>query len=370
MIRLAKPCISEAAVNHVIEIFRSGDLVQGKYVKEFENVLQNDLNVNYTALVTSGTAALHLSLMALGIGNGDEVIVPAFSFPATANVVEIVGAIPVLVDISIDDYCMNVDDIAKAITEKTKAIIPVHEFGQSADMKPLMQTAQKHDLMVIEDAACALGTEYNGKKVGTFGDIGCFSFHPRKAVTTGEGGLVVSNNPEIADRVRALRNHGISGKYDIIYAGLNYRMTEFQAAIGLSQIESLKNAIEIKIEMANRYNELLEDCDYIRTPTLFPERKNVYQSYHVLFDDRIDRAKLISYMHENGVQTNFGANALHCLTYYREKYGYEKSDFPVARKAYEKGLVLPCGDHMSENDLEYVSGLLVNYYQSGFDTQV
>lgn len=361
MIRLAKPNIPEAAVNDVIEIFSSGDLVGGKYVKEFELTFQNYLNTDHAVLVSSGTAALHLSLMALGIGNGDEVIVPAFTFPATANTVEIVGAKPVLVDINLDDYCINVSDIEDAITDKTKAIIPVHEFGQSADIKSLMQIAGKYDLMVIEDAACALGTEYRGKKAGTFGDIGCFSFHPRKAITTGEGGLIVSNDRKIAEKVRALRNHGISDKYDIIYAGLNYRMTDFQAAIGLSQIDSLEKAIEIKIEMALRYNELLDNCDYIRTPAVFPDRKNVYQTYHILLHDSINREELISYLYKNGVQTNFGAHAVHCLTYYREKYGYEENDFPAARRAYMKGLALPCGDHLKNEDVDFIAEKLKEY---------
>jgi dTDP-4-amino-4,6-dideoxygalactose transaminase len=299
--------------------------------------------------------------MASGIGNGDEVIVPAFTYPATANVVEIVGAKPVLVDINLDDYCMDVSDIEKVITAKTRAIIPVHEFGQSADIESIMQIAQKHDLIVIEDAACALGAEYNGNKVGTFGNIGCFSFHPRKAITTGEGGLVVTNDPVIADRIRALRNHGISGKSNFIYAGLNYRMTDFQAAIGLAQMDSIEKAIEIKVEMAQNYNELLCNCDYIRIPAVFPERKNVYQTYHILLDDGIDREKLISYLLENGVQTNYGANALHCLTYYKEKYGYEENDFPVSRQAYEKGLALPCGNHLKNEDIEFVTEKLKEY---------
>lgn len=361
MIRLAKPFISEAAVNDVIEIFRSGNLVQGKYVEKFEIVLQNYLNTNNAILVTSGTAALHLSLMASGIGKGDEVIVPAFTFPATANVVEAVGAKPVLVDINLDDYCINVSEIEKVITNKTRALIPVHEFGQSADIEPLMQIAQKHNLKVVEDAACALGTEYNGKKVGTFGSIGCFSFHPRKAITTGEGGLLVTNDPVIADKVRALRNHGISGRSDFIYAGLNYRMTDFQAAIGLAQMDYLEEAIEIKIEMARSYNELLRSCDYIKTPAEISERRNIYQTYHILLNDRIDRGKLISYLNEKGVQTNYGANALHCLTYYKEKYGYEGNDFPVARQAYENGLALPCGNHLKNGDIDFVARKLKEY---------
>ena len=361
MIRLAKPHIPQTAVSDVLGIFKSGDLVQGKFVDEFETALKNYLHADHAILVSSGTAALHLSLMSSGIGKGDEVLVPAFTFPATANVVEVTGAVPVLIDIHFDDYCINVSDIEEKITDRTRAIIPVHEFGQSADMEPLMRIARKYDLLVIEDAACAMGTQYNGNMVGTFGKIGCFSFHPRKAITTGEGGLIVTNDPETAGRVRSLRNHGISGKSDFLFAGLNYRMTDFQAAIGLSQMESLEEAIETKIRMAGIYDELLTDCEYIRTPTVFPERKNVYQTYHVLLDDGIDRGKLISYLYENGVQTNYGANALHRLTYYREKYGYGENDFPIAGKAYENGLALPCGNHMKNGDIDFIAGKLKEY---------
>ena len=364
MIRLAKPNIPEAAINNIKEIFKSGDLVQGKYVKEFETVLQNYLNISYSIIVSSGTAALHLCLMALGIKKGDEVIVPAYTFPATANVIEITGAEPVLVDININDYCTDVSGITSRITDRTKAIIPVHEFGQSADIEPIMQIARKYNLMVIEDAACALGTEYNGKKAGTFGNAGCFSFHPRKAITTGEGGLIVTDDKNIADKVRALRNHGISDENDFTYAGLNYRMTDFQAAIGLAQMDNIEKAIENRIEMAYSYEKLLENCDYIRTPDVFPFRKNVYQTYHILLDERIDRDKLIVNLHENGVQTNFGAHALHCLTYFREKYNYEDNNFPVARQAYKKGLALPIGDHLKNGDIEFIVEKLKGYKKS------
>ena len=354
MIRLAKPTIPEAAINTVREIFKSGDLVQGKYVREFETALQNYLNASYSIVVSSGTAALHLCLMALGIKKGDEVIIPAFTFPATANVVEIMGAVPVPVDISFSDYCLDVSRIVSKISDRTKAIIPVHEFGQSADIEPIMRIAREYDLFVIEDAACALGTEYDGRKAGTFGNFGCFSFHPRKAVTTGEGGMIVTDDKHLADKVRALRNHGISDNSDFVYPGLNYRMTDFQAALGLAQMDNIETAIESKIEIAHSYNRLLADCDYIRTPSIFPVRKNVYQTYHILLDERIERDKLIKDLLENGIQTNFGAHALHCLTYFKDKYGYEDTDFPVAEQAYKKGLALPIGDHLEDGDIEFI----------------
>lgn len=360
MIRLAKPGIPEAALSSVIEILKSGDLVQGRYVREFETVLKDYLNISYSTIVSSGTAALHLCLMALGIGKGDEVIIPAFSFPATANVVDIVGAVPVLVDITLDDYCLDVSGIVAKITDNTKAIIPVHEFGQSADIEPIVRIAREYDLLVIEDAACALGTEYDGRKAGTSGNFGCFSFHPRKAVTTGEGGLIVTEDRNLADKVRALRNHGISDKGEFVYPGLNYRMTDFQAALGLAQMDNIDKTIVKRIEMADSYNKLLENCEYIRTPGIFPDRKNVYQTYHILLAERIERDKLIEYLRRNGVQTNFGAHALHCLTYFKDKYGYEDTDFPAARQAYEKGLALPVGDHLKTGDIEYIVETLKN----------
>ncbi|MEN8208620.1 MAG: DegT/DnrJ/EryC1/StrS family aminotransferase [Candidatus Fermentibacteria bacterium] len=358
MIRLAKPSIPEAALDTIREIFKSGDLVQGRFVKEFETELKNYLDTGFSVIVSSGTAALHLSLMALGIEKDDEVIIPAFTFPATANVIEILGAVPVPVDITFDDYCLDVSAIIPKISDRTKAIIPVHEFGQSADIEQVMQIAREYNLFVIEDAACALGTEYKRRKAGTFGNIGCFSFHPRKAITTGEGGLIVTDDRNLADKVRALRNHGISDKGDFAYAGLNYRMTDFQAAVGLAQMENIENSIADRIDMAHSYDELLADSDHIRTPSVFHDRKNVYQTYHILLDEMIDRDILIKELYESGVQTNIGAQALHCQTYFKEKYGYEDTDFPAAGRAYRKGLALPVGDHLQNGDIEFIVEML------------
>ena len=213
IIRLAKPNISSNAIDEIADVFKSGFLVQGKKVAEFEKNLANYFNVKNAICVSSGTAALHLSLIALNIKQGDEVIVPAFTFPATANVVELVGAKPVFVDINLNDFCIDISEIESKITEKTKAIIPVHEFGQVAKIHEIIEIAKKYNLKVVEDAACAFGAEYNYKKIGTFGDTGCFSFHPRKAITTGEGGVILTNNEYIVERLFALRNHGIVYNY-------------------------------------------------------------------------------------------------------------------------------------------------------------
>ena len=188
MIRLAKPEFSDETIRSVLSVIKSGDLVMGEYVSKVEQFLESYLNVENAVLVSSGTAALHLSLLSLGIGAGDEVIVPAFTFPATANMVEAVGAKPVFVDIALDDFCIDCEKIEASISSKTKAIIPVHAFGQPANMEAVLDIAKCHGLFVIEDAACALGAEFENVKVGAYGDLGCFSFHPRKAITTGEGG--------------------------------------------------------------------------------------------------------------------------------------------------------------------------------------
>lgn len=361
MIKLASPYISEIAIEKAIAVLKSGNLVQGKYVEEFEVALQIYLGIKHAILVSSGTAALHLSLAALDIKTGDEVIVPAFTFPATANVVELVGAKPVFVDVELEDFCINPTQIESKITEKTKAIILVHEFGQSADMKNILDIAHKHKLQIIEDAACALGTEFNNQKVGTFGTLGCFSFHPRKAITTGEGGCVVTNNIRLAENIKSLRNHGISvdkGKIDFIQAGLNYRLTDFQAVLGLDQLTEIEDIIKQRISTAIKYNGQLSTIKEIKIPPRLKNRKSVYQTYHVLIDDRINRDELISHLKDLGIETNLGAYALHCLKYYKKKYTYEDDDFVNAFQAYKQGLALPMGDHIKNKDISFIADKL------------
>lgn len=364
MIKLAQPQIPEQAIEDAVAVLRSGNLVQGKYVEAFERALQAYLGVRHVIVVSSGTAALHLSLMALGIGPGDEVIVPAFTFPATANVVELCGARPVFVDISLDDYCMDVSRLKGALTAKTKAMIPVHEFGQSVDMDGICRFAEENKLLLIEDAACALGTMFRGKKAGTFGKTGCLSFHPRKTITTGEGGAAVTDDDEAAARIRAMRNHGIAihnGKTDFIYAGLNYRMTDFQAALGSAQLSDIENLIAARVGVAERYNRRLAESSRIRTPFAYADRKHVYQTYHVLLDDHIDRDGVIASLRKDGIETNIGAQAMNCLAYYREKYCLDESDYPNASKAFRQGLALPNGSHISDKDVDFITDRLTRW---------
>ena len=364
MIRLAKPNISEEAISVVGDILRSGNLVQGRYVSEFENKLAEYLQVKNAVVVSSATAALHLSLVALGIKKGDEVIIPSFTFLATANVVELVGAKPVFVDISLEDFCIDTTKIEAAITDKTVAIMPVHEFGQSAKMDDILSICKKYDLKLIEDAACALGTAFDNKKVGSFGELGCFSFHPRKAITTGEGGAVTTNDDVLAKKIRAIRNHGMElehGKIEFNYVGFNYRMTDFQAALGVFQLENFDEQIAVREKLAKTYEELLRDIDWITTPKPFEDRRMTYQTYHILVGDHIDRDKVIQHLNKNDIQANFGAQAVNVQKYFAKKYNIEKEKLPNAYKSYTKGIALPIGDFLNYKDIEVICETLKNY---------
>ncbi|MBC2704243.1 DegT/DnrJ/EryC1/StrS aminotransferase family protein [Desulfobacula sp.] len=357
MIKLAQPNISERAIKKVVEVLKSGNLVQGKYVEEFQQRLENYIGVRNAVVVSSGTAALHLALLALNLKKGDEVIVPAFTFPATANVVELVGAKPVFVDINLSDFCIDTSKIEEVITKRTKAIMPVHEFGQAAKMDDIVKITNHYNLKIVEDAACALGSEFNNQKVGTFGEFGCFSFHPRKAITTGEGGVVVTNDDILAKEIRVLRNHGIQnidGRMDFSHAGLNYRMTDFQAALGLTQLQDIDQDITVRIDLANQYNMLLSDIEWIDIPSFFEDRKMVYQTYHILVGHKLNRDDLLLHLKENGIQANYGAQALNCIQFYMEKYNLTEKSYPKATHAYYKGVALPIGRHVSLEDVSFI----------------
>jgi len=364
MIKLAKPNIPEEAFEKVIEVLKSGNLVQGKYVEEFEQKLAEYNGVKHAIAVSSGTAALHLSLLVLDIKEGDEVIVPAFTFPATANVVELVGAKPIFVDINLSDFCIDTNKIEVVISKNTKAIIPVHEFGYAAKMDDIVGIAKQYNLKIIEDAACALGTEFEDQKAGTFGELGCFSFHPRKAITTGEGGVVVTNDDRLSEKVKSLRNHGIqniNGQMDFSFVGLNYRMTDFQAVLGLTQLGEIEREIKARTEMARRYNEGISKITWIQTPLEIRDRKTVWQTYHLLVDDGIDRDHLKEYLSDAGIETNLGAYAIHLLRYYKSRYDLNGNDLCNAEKAYGRGLALPIGRYLNDHDIEFIIDALKGY---------
>lgn len=364
MIKLSSPAIPESAIALAVQVLRSGNLVQGKYVSELEQQIATYLGITECVCVSSGTAALHLALLALDLPSGSEAIVPGFTFPATANAAEICGIHTRFADIQLSDYCIDPDDLVNACTPATKVIIPVHEFGQAADMTPILEFANKKGLFVIEDAACAMGTEYKGRKCGTIGTLGCFSFHPRKAITSGEGGCIVTDDKELARKIRILRNHGIdnsSGKIDFVFPGLNYRMTDFQAALCLDQLAQFPEQIEKRRCLAKKYDEALKNISWITPPVDFADRRMVYQTYHVLLEPSVDRAKLIAYLRENGVETNFGAQALHLLSCYRKGHTAETQSMKNSAEACLHGLALPMGNHVKNEDLELIVSLLENF---------
>lgn len=363
-IPLMSPDITDEDIAAVTDVLRSGMLVQGKKVAELEAAVASYLDVKHAIAVSNGTATLHLALVALGIGHGDEIIVPAFSYIATANVVELVGATPVFVDIDIRTFNLDSTQIEKHITGKTKAIIPVNEFGLAADLTEIMAIAIRHGIAVIEDSACALGAKEGQKYAGTFGMLGSFSFHPRKAITSGEGGMLVTNDDKLAAKLRILRNHGIemqNGAMEFVMAGFNYRMTDFQAAMLSNQIKRLPAIISSRQSLAKVYEEKLVNTKFSR-PVIPAGKLHTWQTYHVIVDKGLKRNDVIDYLKENGIGSNYGAQCMPYQKFFQAKYKLDcYSLFPNAMLAYTNGLALPLYEKLNKSDIEYVSETLNKY---------
>ena len=374
MIRLALPLIEEEDLKVVSNTLASGYLVQGKTVESFEQSVADYVGTRYAVAVSSCTAALHLSLLAIDIDPGDLILVTAYSWLSTANVIELCGAQPVFVDICPDTFNMDIECLetelkrlmsVKHIAKRVKAILPVHTFGQLAEMAEILEIASRYELNVIEDAACALGASFFEQQAGTWGITGCFSFHPRKAITTGEGGIITTNDLILANKLRALRNHGLdpcASSPDFIMPGYNYRMTEFQAALGISQMTKINHIIDEKCKLAKNYNELLEDTD-IQSPYVLHGNKHVYQSYVVLLPDVLsnERESLIVQLKEKGIETTIGTLNMPMTTYYRSRYAYESEDFPVSNWVFNHSLTLPLYPTMNKEEQLEVVDSLKNY---------
>ncbi len=362
-IRLTKPFFSDSYLPAIEKILNSGYWTQGDNVTRFEENLAAYLGVKHAIVVSSGTAALHLSLLSLDIGANDEVILPSFSFAATANVVCISGASPVFVDIKLNDYCIDSDSINAHITKRTKAIMPVHEFGAVADMDSIMRIAEKHNLKVIEDTACALGSKRAKRQAGTFGDLGCFSFHPRKIITTGEGGAIVTNSDELAAKLKMLRSHGYSPLSGFSEVGLNYRMTELQAVIGIIQLESLTEIISNRREIAAEYNRELKKSDFLLTPQELPDIFHTYQTYHLLLQ-KGNRDDFIKYLAHKGIESTVGAQYLAGLPSMKLKKDFQKdsaSSHKNSSNASENGVAIPIGSHLSASDTAHIIATIKGY---------
>lgn len=357
-IPLASPDIQEQDIQAVSEVLRSGNLVQGRQVEALEHALAEYLSVPHCIMLTNGTATLHLMLLACNIGPGDEVVIPAFSYIATANVVELVGARPVFVDISLDTFNIDTQRIEQAITAKTKAIMVVHEFGLSADMAAIKAICDRHKIIMLEDAACALGAKEGNQFSGSIGMAGSFSFHPRKAITSGEGGAVVTADSELANRIRMLRNHGIDatkpGKMDFIAAGYNCRMTDFQAALLHSQLKRIDATLERKRAIAQRFlNEI--NHQYIKLSVLPAGKLPSWQTFHVVLQGDLKQANVIQQLREKGIGTNYGAQCIPAQTFFAQKYKYESAkEFPQAYIAFTQGLAIPLYEKLNEDQVSFI----------------
>ena len=359
-----EPDIPEKSKKYVNEALDSGWISSsGKYINEFEEGFAKYIGTKYAISVTSGTAAMHVSLLSLGIGPGDEVIVPAFTMGATWLTVIYVGAKPVFVDCERDTYNIDPELIEAKISRKTKAIMPVHIYGHPAEMGKILKLAKKYKLYVIEDAAEAHGAEYKGKKCGSMGDLGCFSFYGNKIVTCGEGGMVTTNNKWLAQRARGYKNFCFSAKKRFIHedVGYNFRMTNMQAAFGLGSLQSIGKYIKKKKHMARLYEKYLSKVQGLILPTTKPYASNVYWMYAVLIEpDKFGMGKnrLRNELLKNGVDTRdffYPPNQQPALDKYLEK----NEKFPVAEYIAKRGLYLPSGLTITDEQIKKVSGIII-----------
>ena len=375
---IARTKLDEKDFNIIKKPLESGWLVQGPYIKEFEDKWSDFINVKHSIAVTSCTTALHLSLAALGLNRDDEVIVPAFTWISSANVVEHLNATVVFCDINLRTFNIDVNQIESKITHKTKAIIPVHLFGLSADMDPILNIAKKHNLWVIEDAACGFGAKYKDSFVGTFGETGCFSFHPRKAITTGEGGMITTYNDTLAEKLRSMRDHGAatsdfqrhhgSRPYLLAehpYAGYNYRMTDIQASIGVTQMERANNIINERQQLAAKYSAALKKLDFFQLPYESNDTCHGYQSYPCIYnyknqniqnvkDINDKRNNFMDALQKDGVSTRPATHAVHMLEYYKKKYNIDPKDFPNSYFANECSISFPLFNGITSKEQKYV----------------
>ena len=377
-IPIARSSLTEDEIQSVLEPLSNGWLVQGPKVKEFETLWSVFTGAQHSLAVTSCTTGMELALAALGLKPGDEVILPAFTWIATANVIEHFGAKPVFCDIDLATFNIDVQLIESLITDKTAGIMPVHLFGLSADMDPILALSKKYELWVVEDAACGFGAKYKGSHVGSFGDVGVFSFHPRKAITTGEGGMVTGSNEELITKIQQLRDHGAvmsdlqrhlgSKPYllaDHIHAGYNQRMTDIQGALGAKQMERASEIIDERRSIAYKYNEAFAGLEWLGLPADIAGYEHGYQSYPCLLKPEFVSIKNVeklnaarnSWMDElqvNGISTRPATHAVHMLTYYREKYELKPEDFPNAYLANDCSISLPLFHGMTSEEQDYV----------------
>lgn len=356
MIYQIQPWIDNTELKELEEVIQSTWITEGEKTKLFEEKIKELTGAKYALSICNGTAALYVSMKALGIGSGDEVIVPDLTFIATANSVKMAGAEPVLCDINPKTYNIDVDKIQQHITSKTKALMPVHLYGQSAEMDKIIEIAQKHNLFVIEDAAQGVGVKFNNKHVGTFGNLGVLSFYGNKTITTAEGGIILTDNPELYKKCWQLKNHGREVKGTFIHSniGFNFCFTDIQAAIGLAQLSKLREIIDLKAKNRNIYMNLLNDVPQIEFPYIDTRCEAVFWFTNILIDEP---QKLANYLLENDIQTRRFFYPIHLQPCYNIK-----GDFSNAEMIYNKGLSLPSSVLLKEEEIKIIADKIKEFY--------
>jgi dTDP-4-amino-4,6-dideoxygalactose transaminase len=364
-----RPYITDDEISEVVDSLKSGWITMGPRVIRFEEDFCRYIGSKNSVSVNSCTAALHLALKAVNLKPNDEVIIPTMTFTATAEVVCYFGANPVIVDVERDTLNIDFSVIEKAITPQTKAVIPVHYAGQPCDMDEIIQIAKKNNLFVIEDAAHSLPAWYKGTKVGTLGDITCFSFYATKTLTTGEGGMATTENGEWAEKIRIMRLHGISKdawkrntqegswQYEVVDAGYKYNMTDMQAALGLAQLKKVEWMWEKRKEIADKYTAAFRESESIVTPHVKQDRISAWHLYVIKLNIEvlnIDRNSFIEELKKRAIGTSVHFIPIHRHPFYRNTFGYRAEDFPVAEKQYERIISLPIYPGMTDNEIEFV----------------
>jgi dTDP-4-amino-4,6-dideoxygalactose transaminase len=363
------PDIAEDEIQAVVDTLRSGWLTTGSRAQEFEEAFAGYVGCRHAVAVNSGTAALHLALDAVGVKEGDEVLIPTMTFAATAEVVLYFKATPVLVDCQPNTLNLDTDQLEKALTARTKAIIPVHIGGQPCDMERILEIARVHNLAVVEDAAHALPARYRGEMIGTIGDITCFSFYATKTITTGEGGMATTEDPEWAERMRIMSLHGISRDawkrytaegswyYEILYPGFKYNLTDVAAALGVQQLRKADRFWELRQRCARLYNAGFKDVPEITAPYVQPEVQHAWHLYVIQLNLEqlgTSRNAFIELLKQENIGTSVHFIPLHLHPYYRDTFGYRPEDFPNASSVFERIVSLPIYPKMTDADIQRV----------------
>jgi perosamine synthetase len=360
IIKIAKPTFGDEEIEAVSDVLRSGNLVQGEKVGLFEEKFAKYIGVKHAVVVANGTIALDLALKTLKIHEGDEVITPVFSFIASSNCILYQAAEPIFSDIDSKTFNINPNYVTKNITKKTKAVIIVHLYGQTADMDKFEEIAEEHGIMLIEDASQAHGAEYEGRKAGSMTKIGCFSFYPTKNMTTGEGGAITTNDDKIANEIRLLRDHGQKGKYDHVILGYNYRMTEMAAAIGLVQLAKLDKLNGIRMKNATLLTKHIQGVSGLTPPHVNREGKHVFCQYVIKVEKNypMKRDALAEYLRKKGIETAVHyPKPISKQSLYMD-LGYGKKIFPNAEEASERVLSLPVHPLVTKEDIESIADAL------------